>query len=60
MAIQINDKVIFTTEGSIKGKTGVVKEITTDGYIVRMDKSALAFFSLIAANKDEVSLVVSK
>ena len=55
--IKINDKVIFTTEGHIKGKTGVVEKITTDGYDVRLDNSPLKFFSLISAKKDEVILV---
>ena len=55
--IKINDKVIFTNGTHIKGKTGVVEAITTDGYNVRLDNSELKFFSLISAKKNEVSLV---
>ncbi len=57
--IKINDKVIFRTAGHIKGKTGVVEKITTDGYSVRLDNSPLKFFSLIEAKKNEVILVES-
>ena len=55
--IKINDKVIFITGTHIKGETGVVEAITTDGYDVRLDNSPLKFFPVITAKKDEVSLV---
>ena len=54
--IKVSSKVVFTTKGHINGLTGVVEEVSNNGYVVRLNNSPLKFFNLIDAKKDEVIL----
>ena len=55
--IKIGSRVVFIVGSHIKGKTGIVEQVTTDGYTVRLDNSQLKMFNLIGAMKHEVKLV---
>jgi ribosomal protein L24 len=55
--IKIGSRVVFIVGGHIKGKTGIVEQVTPDGYTVRLDNSHLKMFNLIGAMKHEVKLV---